>query len=191
MNGGMSLRPAGAVLFVILASCSRSQPGASEAPSASPASASVAPPSVVSARPAASVSAAPPDPSTAPSCAFVTKAEAEATLGETIAITVLPANGLCEYFRASEVDKRMKLPLVTVAVQADGSKSAFEAWTQNAANMLHEARTPRPGFGEEAFQIGSGELGVWQHGRSIAIARLQTLDAAKFDAFSRKAATHL
>jgi hypothetical protein len=85
----------------------------------------------------------------------------------------------------------MQIPLVTVALEANGPKSAFEAWTQNAANMLHGAHTPRPGFGEEAFQIGSGELGIWQHGRSIAIARLQPLDAAKFDAFAHKAATRL
>jgi hypothetical protein len=85
----------------------------------------------------------------------------------------------------------MKLPVVTVALESDGPKSAFEGWTQNAANIMHAALAPRPGFGEEAFQIGTGEIGIWQHGRSIAIARLQPLDAAKFDAFAHKAATRL
>jgi hypothetical protein len=189
----MNLRPGLVAVSLILSSCSRAQPGASGSPSATAAAASA--PSAaalpMASAPMASASAAPIDPATAPTCAFVTKSEAEEIFGEPIAMTVLPMNGLCQYFRASDQTKRMKMPLVTVELDLSGAKATFESQTQNAANIMHAPRTPRPGFGEEAFLIGKGELAILQHGRSIAITQLQPVDAAKFDAFAHKAVTRL
>jgi hypothetical protein len=185
----MNLRPALTALFLILCSCSRSQPSASGAPSASAAAAASAPQASAAASPAASASAAPLDPAGAPSCAFVTKAEAEEILGEPIGLAVL-SNGLCEYVRENDPSKHKAIP-IAVELDLAGVKSVFESQTQRAADILHTTRTPKPGFGEDAFVIGKHQLAILQHGRSIAITRLAVVDDARFEAFARKALTRL
>jgi hypothetical protein len=184
----MNLRPAFVALFLILVSCSRSQSGASGAPSASAAS-TPSTPTTVSAPPAASASAAPLDPASAPSCQFVTKAEAAEILGEPISLAVL-SNGLCEYVQENDPSKHKAIP-VAVELDLAGVKSVFESQTRTAAEILRTTRTPKPAFGEDAFLIGKHQLAILQHGRSIAITRLAAIDDAKFEAFARKALTRL
>lgn len=161
-----------------------------------PASADAAPSSATSSNaPVASAASNAPaaDPASAPSCALVTKAEAEAILGEKLDDLRVAVNGMCEYVRASDHGKTIFMPLVGLKLYPNESKKRFEDETQSAANLLHQTRKPISGFGEEAYEMLKGEeLMILEHGKAISVTHIgQALDRGKFEAFARKALSRL
>jgi hypothetical protein len=86
------------VTLLSLLGCHRSDSAASEAAPSSAASTTSA------AVPSASAGA-PSDPTTDPSCALVTKAEAEAIVGEKLQDLRVTYNGMCEYLREADRGK--------------------------------------------------------------------------------------
>jgi hypothetical protein len=125
------------------------------------------------------------------SCALVTKAEAEAILGQPLQDLTVAYNGMCEYRPLADLGKKAAMMLVEVKIYPNETKQTFESETQNAANILHATRKPRADLGEAAYEINDYQFMVLQHGKAISVARLKSLESARFEAFAKKAASRL
>lgn len=73
-------------------------------------------------------------------------------------------SGTCSYNR-----KTNGVPLVTLQLYPDKTKSSFESDAKTAAKILEAKVPPRPppGYGEAAFTIGDSMLTIFKHGKSI------------------------
>jgi hypothetical protein len=183
----MRVVSASAIAFLFLvAACGRggSSNGAAEAGSAAPAAGSA--PSAASASALASHPAGDD-----PSCALVTKAEAEAIFGEPLQDLTVAFNGMCEYRREADRGKKMAMPLAGLELYPGQTKARFEAETKNAAGIMKTKLQPLAGFGEEAYEIGTFQIMSMAHGKAISATHLLPLDRAKFEAFARKAIARL
>ena len=125
-------------------------------------------------------------------CALVTKAEAEAVLGEPLQEPSVEYNGLCTYRRASDVGKKSALPIIGIELEPHRTKSQFEAEMANASKISHATQKAISGFGEEAFQIGDSQIVVMAHGRYISVVPYPPkFERAKLEAFVRAALKRL
>lgn len=122
-----------------------------------------------------------------PSCALVSKAEAEAILGEPLDPLNAPSAGLCDY--GHKPDRRH---IVGLKLFPHENQSKFEAETADAASMTGSRRTPLAGYGEEAFSIGTFQIAVLQHGKAISVTHVGSpIAPKKLEAFVRKALSRL
>jgi|1185.fasta_scaffold1122174_1 hypothetical protein len=122
-------------------------------------------------------------------CALVTKAEAETAVGEPLD-EPSATHGTCMYRR-----KANGLPLFSLQLYPDKTKSAFESDAKTTAKILNAKVPARPaaGYGEAAFTIGDSMLTIFKHGKSIWVMRMFPKDPApaKLEAFVRKVLTRL
>jgi hypothetical protein len=128
---------------------------------------------------------APAPKATNASC-VVTKAEAEAILGEPLDDLTSPLEHSCDYGH-----KPNRPHLFMTELRTNESKSSFESETQNAAKAIGAKLKPAAGYGEQAVWIGTSQIVVLQHGKAFSV-RLDTKVApAKLDAFLRKALSRM
>jgi hypothetical protein len=178
-------------VFLGAPSCSRSH-SADPGSGASATAASASAPATSASAATASGSAARPTANAAsdPSCALVTKAEAEAILGEPLQELTVSTSGMCEYRRQADVGK-LAMPLAGLKLYPGETRPIFESETQNVANIMHAARKLRADLGEDGYQFGDFQFMILQHGKAISVTHLQKLDTARFEAFARKALSRL
>ncbi len=183
------------LLAVGAASCSRgsSNDTAGASSAAGSAVSAAAASGAAAAKPITGATSTAASAASAESCALVTKADAEAILGQPLRDLAVATNGMCEYKPLADVgDKKMAMAiLVEAKLYPNQTKQTFESETQTAANILHVTRKPRTDLGEMAYEYGDFQLMVLQHGKAISLARLKSVDPAKLEAFARKAVSRM
>ncbi len=121
------------------------------------------------------------------SCALVTKAEAEAILGEPLDDLTSPQDHTCDYGH-----KPNRPHLLMTELRTSQTKASFESGTKAAAKAMGAKVKPVAGYGEAAVWIGTFQIVVLQHGKALAVATPGPKVApAKLDAFLRKAITRM
>ena len=121
------------------------------------------------------------------SCALVTKAEAEAILGEPLDDLTSPGDHSCDYGHKPD-----RAHLLMTELRENETKSRFESETQNVAKMMGAKLKPVAGYGEAAVWIGTFQIVVLQHGKAISVSQPGPKVApAKLDAFLRKALSRM
>jgi len=116
-------------------------------------------------------------------CALVTKAEAEAILGEPLDELTSGSDTSCNYGH-----KPNKPHIFMTELRTGETKATFEAQTQNAAKAMGAKLKPVAGYGEQAVWIGTFQIIVLQHGKAISVAQPgDKVAPAKLEAFLRKA----
>jgi len=120
-------------------------------------------------------------------CALVTKAEAEAILGEPLDDLTSPLEHSCDYGHKPD-----RTHLLMTELRAGASKASFESQTQTVAKMMGAKLKPAPGYGEQAVWIGTSQIVVLQHGKAFSVKQPgPTIAPAKLDAFLRKALSRM
>jgi len=115
-----------------------------------------------------------------PSCALITRAEAEKVLGETLQEPVVKFAQMCSYMNKGGST------LFGMKLYPKEEKGQFDGELKNAAKMMKAAMKPLPGFGEEAFTIGNYQTAVLFHGKAISLSYMtHELAPAKRDALLR------
>jgi hypothetical protein len=115
-----------------------------------------------------------------PSCALITRAEAEKVLGETLQEPVVKFAEMCSYM------SKGGSTLFGVKLYPKEEKGQFEGELKNAAKMMKAPMKPLPGFGDEAFTIGDYQTAVLLHGKAISLSyATHKLESAKRDALLR------
>lgn len=136
---------------------------------------------------AAESAPAPKAKATNASCALVTKAEAEAILGEPLDDLTSPGDHSCDYGHKPD-----RSHLLMTELRTNETKSSFESETQMAAKAMGAKLKPVSGYGEAAVWIGTFSIVVLQHGKAISVSQPGPKVApAKLDAFLRKALTRM
>jgi hypothetical protein len=121
------------------------------------------------------------------SCALVTKAEAEAILGEPLDDLTSPQDHTCDYGH-----KPNRPHLFMTELRTSQTKSSFESGTKAAAKAMRATVKPVAGYGEAAVWIGTFQIVVLQHGKALSVAMPGPKVApAKLDAFLRKAISRM
>ena len=116
---------------------------------------------------------------TSASCALVTKAEAEAILGEPLDELTNPQEHTCDYGH-----KPNRPHLLMTELRTSQTKATFESGTKMAAKAMHATLKPVAGYGEAAVWIGTFQIVVLQHGKALSVAMPGPKVApAKLDAF--------
>jgi hypothetical protein len=141
----------------------------------------------LAADPAKAPAAAAAAKATNASCALVTKAEAEAILGEPLDELTSPQDHTCDYGH-----KPNRPHLFMTELRTNETKASFESGTQTAAKAMGAKLKPVAGYGEQAVWIGTFQIVVLQHGKALAVATPGPKVApAKLDAFLRKAISRM
>jgi hypothetical protein len=137
--------------------------------------------------PKATAPAAPaPAKATNASCALVTKAEAEAILGEPLDELTSPLEHTCDYGHKPD-----RAHVFMTELRTGETKSSFESQTQNVAKIMGAKLKPVAGYGEAAVWIGSSQLVVLKNGKAISVRTGEKVAPAKVDAFVRKALSRM
>jgi hypothetical protein len=120
-------------------------------------------------------------------CALVTKAEAEAILGEPLDDLTSPLEHSCDYGHKPD-----RAHLFMTELRAGANKASFESQTQTVAKMMGAKLKPAAGYGEQAVWIGTSQIVVLQHGKAFSVKQAgPTIAPAKLDAFLRKALSRM
>jgi hypothetical protein len=131
--------------------------------------------------------AAAPAKATNASCALVTKAEAEAILGEPLDDLTSPQDHTCDYGH-----KPARPHLFMTELRTNETKASFDSGTKTAAKAMGAKLKPVAGYGEAAVWIGDFQIVILQHGKALAVATPGPKVApAKLDAFLRKAISRM
>jgi len=121
------------------------------------------------------------------SCALVTKAEAEAILGEPLDELTSPGDHSCDYGHKPD-----RAHILMTELRTNESKSSFESETQMAAKAMGAKLKPVAGYGEAAVWIGTFSIVVLQHGKAVSVSMPGPKVApAKLDAFLKKALSRM
>jgi len=121
------------------------------------------------------------------SCALVTKAEAEAILGEPLDDLTSQGDHSCDYGHKPD-----RAHLFMTELRPNETKGSFESQTKQAAKAMGAPVKPVAGYGEAAVWIGTFQIIVLQHGKAFAVATPGPKVApAKLDAFLRKALSRM